>query len=506
METIIRYVPVLSMKLFLRFIVTCFFFLLVFFDRAGAQTLAVFPLLDLTQDKNGINFVLTNRVRREVEQYNYTLVPPAEIMSFMVRNRIRTLGKINTHTMRLLERENIADLVLLGTVHQLEVKPSATVSLSLKLVRVRDQKVVWAATQDVFEGDLMTLLGLHDPENLNDIYNSLFPLLFQSFPAEIMEAETEENIPLDVHTVMIAPEVAPSGSTIDLRVRLNSIRQVNEKPEVHINVDDQVYPALLDEDEHFVTASWPAQNEEGRYHVYLDISWPAGEHDSVVLGSYRVDNTSPGVRLFVHGKQLNGQIAFNRTLLIVPKLENPEPIKRWVVDVIDENNTLVVRQEGAERFPPRLIWKGKASNGARLADGEYDVVFNVWDMAGNYSFAEETVLLLQSPPDLNLMLSTVEDQLAMNVSNTLPIPLLYWWIRIYYNNGQVVKELDGDTLPVDFSFDISEVAEGDTFQARLVAQDIIGNRTDYIVDDLLAMMSGDELEGSDTESPWLEEF
>ena len=81
MDTFNRFVPILSVTHFSRSIVICFILMFLCLNKAGAQTLAVFPLLDLTQDKNGINFVLTERVRREVSQVHRVkqLQPPPDI-------------------------------------------------------------------------------------------------------------------------------------------------------------------------------------------------------------------------------------------------------------------------------------------------------------------------------------------------------------------------------------------------------------------------------------------
>jgi TolB-like protein len=163
-----RFLPI-TMKL-LSVILLAAIFTLAMQCPVSARSLAVLPLLDLTQDENGVNFSLTDYLSKKAVEHGFTVLPDSEIMAFLVRHRIRSLGVLTSYQLTSLRQDLKAEYVLLGTVCQLGQKPAAKVSLSLQLIRTADEAVVWSIIKDLHEDDLITLLAISDPQSLNDLY------------------------------------------------------------------------------------------------------------------------------------------------------------------------------------------------------------------------------------------------------------------------------------------------------------------------------------------------
>jgi len=202
---------------FIWFIALIGFFLPAFPCLAGTGSIAVFPLLDMTRDANGVNPKLTGYLRRQTELRGHKVIADKDIMAFMVRHRIRTLGRLNTLDIARAKKEIGADMILLGTICQLQQPPSATVSLSLQLIRTSDAKTVWTTTRDLNQADLQSLLALSDPETLDDLFEVYFPELLQALPDTIdVNVQGEEK--LNIASIALAPQHVQPGRMVHCRV------------------------------------------------------------------------------------------------------------------------------------------------------------------------------------------------------------------------------------------------------------------------------------------------
>ena len=177
---------------------------------ASARSLAVMPLLDLTQDENGVNFSLTEYLSQKAVDYGFTVLPESDVMAFMVRHRIRSLGVLTSYQITNLRQDLKAEYVLLGTVCQLGQKPAAKVSLSLQLVRTADEAVVWSIIKDLHEDDLISLLAISDPQSLNDLYDRYFSKLFDTMPPEIKQGG-DSSPSVGILTIDLPPAIRQAG-------------------------------------------------------------------------------------------------------------------------------------------------------------------------------------------------------------------------------------------------------------------------------------------------------
>ncbi|WP_457573207.1 hypothetical protein [Desulfolithobacter sp.] len=476
---------------------------------ARGQTIALFPLLDLTIGANGVNQALTAQLRRQLTERNFDLVDEETIMRFLVRHRIRTLGRLTSYEISMVKKELDAEFTIVGTVCELKDSPGPAISLSLQLIRTSDRVVIWSNAWELYFADRITLLGLHDPRTLDDLYQDFFDHLLSSIPRESLPvAETKEELNID--SVVLTPQYARPGEEISCKIKL--YRQQLEKPvqpELIARVGNQEYPLSLDKEGYYFIATWPAQEAAGRYTVTLHARWPDNSEQELVIGSYGVDTEPPEVTLHLVGREIDGELCFSDKLIIIPKLLNPEPVVRWEVMVLDDQDEVIVLQSAAQHVPRRLTWRGKTSLGAAAPDGDYRIVFKVWDRAGRESSAEAWVVYRHQPPDIVLEVTEEKGLLHVDLDNLEQTPISFWWMKLFAPDGHLLKLVEGEELPATVTLDLNgKAARGGSVECILMAQDQLGNKTWRRIRNLLQLRQMEEPEDDniEVETEWVEEF
>ncbi|MHB8810047.1 MAG: hypothetical protein ACYC9M_08545 [Desulfobulbaceae bacterium] len=474
-------------------------------NLAMARSLAVLPLLDLTQDENGVNFSLTEYLSKKAEDEGFTVLPESDIMAFMVRHRIRSLGILTTYEVNTLRQELQADYVLLGTVCQLGQKPAAKVSLSLQMVRTADEAVVWSLIKDLHEEDLISLLAISDPQSLNDLYERYFSTLFDSMPAEIKQGP-EPSPSVGILTLNLHPEYVKPGERVEAEVRVYYDKQGSQAPEFHLLIDNKEYPVDREGDVRLLKASWLAQDKDGKYGVDLVSVFPSGQRHVQSLGEYTVDSVAPELTVDFLGTTVDGNLYFNKNLSILPRLKIPEAIDRWDVSVFDKDQELLVLYDGTGQIPPRIYWNGMITESEKALDGRYLVQVHVWDRAENQASSEGFVNLMSTDPRLKLTVDRKEGDVHVQLDNEVQSPVAFWFAKVYEKNGGMLTSKVGETLPATLDFKLKTPDSNEPLELIFAAQDRYGNRTWQKVEDLLNREVKKVEKEVVPESQWLENF
>ncbi len=475
------------------------------FAKTG-QLIAVFPLLDLSRGPNGINYTISEQTLQAISERGFTVVDEKTLMDFMVRHRIRTLSHLTSYQVSLLHKELKADLVMLGAISELKENSTPAISISLQLIRCTDARIVWAKTENLYYADMITLLGIHDPESMDDLYAFFFKKLFQDMPEKIATATPPDN-KLDVATVSLYPTYVRPGEDINCKIKLHTpIAEGDNRPSIMALVAGKEYPLTLDEDGYYFTASWPASDEAGEKTVSLRGKWPGEKEVEIRIGTYTVDDHPPKVELHLGAKEINGEAYFNDKLAIIPLLVDPEPITRWEITVIDEQGETIVRQSAAEHVPRRLTWRGQTSQGSVALDGDYHIVFKVWDRAGWSASAETDVLLKRQPPEISLEVRKDEERLQVTIEDLAENQLAFWWAKFFAGDGHPITVAEGESMPASVVLDLAgdKVVQG--VECIVLAQDIYGNRTRQDIKNLGQLIPDTDQEEILQETEWVEEF
>lgn len=483
-----------------------FLLILALQSSAAARTLAVFPLLDLSQDENGMNLPLTEYLSKKAVERGFTVLPESEVMAFMVRHRIRSLGILTSYQLTTLHQELKTDYVLLGTVCQLGEKPTAKVSLSLQLTRTADGVVVWSRIRDLHEDDLISLLAISDPQSLDELYEPLFSSLLDTIPSEITEEVVVSPPSVGILTVHFHKDYAKPGEKMEAEVRVYYSGAMPRPPDFLLVIAGEEYQVDKEGDARLLKASWLAQEQDGTYQVDLVTVLPSGERQVNRIGEYAVDGIAPDLTVNFVGREIDNELYFNKELPIVPRLKIPESLSRWDISVFDKKNELVLLHEGTGQIPPRIIWNGMLSGTEAAPDGRYRVLVQAWDRAENLASFEGFVNLMNTKPRVKVTVERAESDVHVQMENEVASPLAFWYAKVYEKNGGMLAMQIGENLPAALDFKLASADSTDPLELIFAGQDRYGNRIWQKVDDLLSTGIEKVEKEFIPESQWLENF
>jgi hypothetical protein len=499
-------------KGFLRFLrallLTVWCYGLIIASDAQAGMLAVFPVEDLSKGVNSANFKITRYLAEHLNANGLNVVQEDDILSFMVAERVRWLGYLDTD--RILKAKDTlgVDLILFGTISQRNVKKSPTFGLSLNLVRTKDGKTVWSAAEGLSLVETQRILGLNEPATLDELWPILVKSVLKELPVDIKEAlrqpllfdsESGELPPtLQIKKISLSPRYAKPGEGLFYEAAWTG-SEIEEGIFRKIG-HEALNLAAKDLDPLLFEGVWTGSIEDDVYPVSLLIRWPNGDQQSAFVGNYTVDSSPPDIDLSIRGQLINGIVTFRDQIFIKPTIENYEPNSYWRMSVKDNNGNVVMGDEGKGGVPKRFFWRGQRYDGFPVEEGIYRLILKVWDRAGNVAETFQEVAYSPQPPEMTLDVEIINNALQLVLDNVnKDIPLAYWRVEIWNDVGELLKLADGQELPVQYSIPIASENEVMKIEGAIKMRDILGNETHMDIADLyLFAMHDDELENQET--------
>lgn len=535
----------LSIAVFL----TLFLSVLTSLANAQQSNLAVFPVEDLSKGMNSTNLDITRHLAAEIADRGFNVVPENDVISFMVAERIRWVGYLDTE--RLLEaKKNLGvDYILFGTIIQRDAKKSPTFGLSLNLVRTRDGKTIWTNTGGLSLADMQHILGINQPASLDELWPKLITKVLADLPENldtivnqslIFDNEAGELPPtLQIKKLNLAPRYVRPGEQVKCIVELIKTEEPLSDPQIFIKVGNRIHLAQQSTEGLFYEASWTGSEiekgifrevgheslhlaaadlnpqffegvwvgsvEDNVYPVSLILRWPDGSQQLAFVGNYTVDSSPPDMDLLIKGQRLNGLITFKDKIFILPRMKNREPFSQWKVRVEDQSGAVVMGDEGSGNLPRKLFWTGQGFNGFPVREGIYNIVVKGWDRAGNVIEISDEVAYRPNPPDIILDVERVNNALLLTIdSEAKEIPLSYWLLEVWNDTGELLKHVDGKDLPANLTIPYETASqESVKIEGRVVMQDILGNKTHVNIEDLylLALRKYDSENQNTSEAP-----
>ncbi len=472
---------------------------LLWSPTAMAEKIAVFPIEDLSQGPNGVDFALTEYLEKDLEARGLEVASQEAVISFMARNRIRRLGFLNTYHISQVRKELGADLILLGTVSQRSEKPAAVFGMVLYLIRTDDARTVWSQARGLSCNDIRHVLGIAEPRSAEDLWPIAVQDILENWP-EDMGLDRDQSAVSEIAQVDLGRRYVSPGKKVTCSLLLRSIEE-GDRPEVTLRVRGKGHLRMRHRGRGLYQASWTASATEGSYPVSLILHWPSGKHKVAFLGIHHVDSNSPALALATRGLRLQGAVAFRDRILIIPRLLEREPVSRWDFSVQDEQGRTILHEDREGNLPKRFVWKGRAGDGSQIGDGNYQVVVKVWDQAGNMAVASEMVAVMRNPPDMVLEAEIRGQGLVLDIRNRGKVPIAFWHMEMWDDDGNLIKTADGETLPAEVDVALPESA----VECVLTARDILGNQFRREIKDLKLLVSREDVEGIVTEE-WSAEF
>ena len=488
---------------------------------ACAESVAVFPVEDLSQGKNSVNFAVTDYLSQTLLAKGLDVISADKVMAFMAENRIRRVGYLDTGYVLMAGDELAVDFLLFGTICQRRESVLPAIGLTLNLVRTSNADTVWSDSGGLSTADVQRLLGLSEPGSvaellplLADTVMSSWPDVFDAaLPAPRVYRQTNE-----IESVNLAPKYLRPGEEVRCKIRLRPAGQDEEQPVVYIKVGNRVYlaqetpagleyeaawigsegrphgPVVTKQDIHLAAINgddptlfesiWIEEDKDDHYSVSLILSWPSGQQEGIFVGSYVVDSCPPEAALEVVGTKIEGRVTFRDKVDIIPYVVEREQLSRWQIAVENQEGKVIALDEGDGNLPYRFTWKGQFNSGLRVEQGQYTIVLSAWDRAGNMGRSSQAVSFFRTPPMLELRATKQQGKMLLDIRHEGPVPLDRWCLEVWTNQGILLKAAEGENLPVTVEVPFAQLPESSIMEGYLFARDILGNRSRQEINDL----------------------
>lgn len=428
-------------------------FLCVDVRPAGALTVAVFPIEDLSQGQNGVNAELTDYLAWDMNRRGFDVIGDDTVVSFMARNRVRWLGFLDTRHIIMAKEEMGADLVLFGTMSLREDGLSPSFGITLYLVRTTDTRTLWTASGGLAQQDVVNLLGIGESKGREGLLPKLAQSVLAKWPEEL-EYTSKPQHALEIEDIELSPAHVRRGDKVTCNVRLRTTWPEEDAPRIFFKAAGRVYMARKEAPGDVYSSDWDVAENDGRYPVTMVINWPSGHKKVSFLGAYSVDSTPPKLVLDLKGVQLEGTVAFRDQIIIIPRMLRREPVARWKLTVEDENGEEQMSYTGYGEMPGRFVWNGKGKDGWPAAEGIYNVSLQVWDRADNMAVASQPVAVARTPPAMVLEAKNRGREMIIDLSHDGKVPIAFWRMEMRNSNGEMIKVAEGSQLPVRMDINV----------------------------------------------------
>jgi len=445
-------------------------------DSVFGLRLALLPLADVSQVGNGINLDMTHDLAVALQDRGIDLVPEGEILQFMADNRIRFAGYLDSLLARKLGKEFECGLILLGTVTELDTEREPALGLTLTAMDANSGTPVWSATRAASTREQIRLLGRGDPQAIEDLKQPLLQELLDEFQLNLPKQLPERQKPYQIVSARVTPAYVKGGEVVDFRLEIRFV----ENPPKQILLDTKIgyIPLYLGKVDNLYLGHWVAPAEEGNYQLTLTFDWGRGELSQRLtdVASYQVINEPPRLKVsLMKGMKIGDVTAFRGSLIILPELLGKTPINHWALTIRGETGTIFLKEERDGSLPSKLVWQGTDGKMRRLKDGLYEMAFEVWDAAGNYSGTTHKVALRKSTVPVQVA-SVVRDNktyLQINQQETGVVPVAGWSVKVASLDGQTLLNTQGGFLPA--MVELPYLGADTTVLCDIEVEDSLGN-------------------------------
>ena len=478
----------------------------LFCSAATADRVALLPLADLSNGKNGVSLEMTEDLRAELLQRGMQLVNSEDVLHFLEENRVRFLGALDSFLVRKIGLALDCSLVLVGTITEIEEGKNPALAITLSALNTNSGLPVWASTRSVSLAGNYKLLGIGEPRSLTDLKTKLFNQLFSDMNSQMAVVQSDVVRGYQIVSMEMTPGVVRGATWTDCYLRINFL----EKAPCRIFIATAGQLRQLEDcgKGHLYRGRVRAPEADGTYPVDLLFEWNEdGERESLEnIASVEVINQSPDFSMAVKkGKQMGDVIAFRDHLLLIPQIQSKHPVQRWTLEIIDDSGVSRVYEEHEGAMPDKMVWDGRDGQRRQLIDGFYDLKFEVWDRAGNLANIEKKVAIQTAAPDIDIssIQRTAGNYLILKPKGQKIASFEDWEITVKSPDGKVLLQQQGKGLPAEL--ELPHII-GKDFSCDFEAVDCLGNRS-RLANVSVQLSDPDEMIAKEHHSgSWLEDF
>jgi len=441
------------------------------------KRIAFFPLENISGSSE-IPEGIPNRIAEGLhKKYDFEVILPADLKSFLFRNRIRRLGSVTEAQVKGLKREFKADAVVITWLDLYEKGNNPKIGVGIRVVETETAMVVWGDYTSFTGEDFTGWLGLGKINSVDDLMSKALKKLVDNFPPFFKKDPTEKAL-FALERFSLFPLAVHGGAMVHTSVHIVSLREPPEK--VFLLLGGKKWPFKRKQN-----GWWEGEiqspQEEGHYFARIKIVTKNRSIYFLDTASYlTVDNTPPKLRLSYENPIFSPNRDGRKDALIVfPKLLNPENIGLWSFYVYNKKGEIVRKFEGSGDLPLGLAWHGETDEFSPVKDDIYYIECKCQDKAGNIGItSRKKITLDKTPPKLEVVIDLKENKAKFNIDYKDLLPINQWELsitdkdeNIYYNlrkeNGEIPSKIE---IPLPKKKELFFLIE---------AFDMAGNKTEY---------------------------
>ncbi len=446
-------------------------------EDSCAYSVAVLPVADLTYDRDGVNFAVTEQLGEQLRRQGLDVINQNRVIEFMITEKIRRCNEIDSFSARKLATRLGSDTLLLTTLYQRE-KTADQSSIMVTLLDGKTGQAIWSETLSGHLNDAQPIFGISANNDLFTLQKDQLTELTQSLAKQqpALSDPLLDLSPVQIDDIRIDPPLVKGGRPVQCRVKIDFLEippdsivlqggaeNVTLRPTGTANI----YAATL--------TSRPA---EGDHNIDITFSWPTGKSTDILnVGAYRVANTPVKLSLsFYNSIKVADIHTFSENIKIHPRIRPNRPLELWRITIYDNQGETVFSETQYTALPAEMLWRGTNKNQRHLGTGYYTLTLLVRDIAGNETQVTAKLYLQAETAEMVEVKQQVErgrPQLKLSTKETVLIPVDRWQLTLETAEGDLLLSRKGMQLPATIA--LPERLTRHDVVCHFIVQDKLGN-------------------------------
>lgn len=415
------------------------------------NSVIIYPLRNISGNFQVPMSAISLMLEKELKKEGFQVVPYARLDQILTKMRIRDTSFVDRGTAARLWNELKADVILLGSIDTYSnERDEVYVGLTLRLVGCRDGSIIWANTLAYSGKDFTRLLGFGTLKSVDKLSELLVSGIITGIPPNYVVNNNNKNF-VELAGVKVDPPIVGGGKKVKLTVGL--IPMMGSKPSiVRVRVGGEIF-YLRDDKENYYTGEIISPMTNGDIPLEIIARGPGGKKSNFSFASeMTVDMNSPKITMLLNKTAMRG---LKEKDYILFSLKSNELVKKWQVEILDEDNKHVRGGKGYGHLPARLIWRGENDMGIVNKDGSFTFRLSVWDEAGNVGVCDELVRLDTTPPEVNIGVTVgdnpsgdkdnkkKDDEMIFNIDYDGEEIMEEWDLSLFDKESKLIKKISG---------------------------------------------------------------
>ena len=446
---------------------------------SSAFSVAVLPVADLTYARDGVNFTVANQLIEQLQQQGLSVIDSDQVTNFMVRERIRRCGDLDSFSARKMALQLKCDSILVTTIYQ-QKKTADQSTMMLTLLHGKTGQPVWSRMTAAHLNDSQPLFGFKTQRQLDPLQQQQIVEMAHTLVKELPtlpDPQVQNLLPVQVDDIQIVPQLVRGRNPIQCRFKIDFL----ETPPDRVQLEGGEQPVRLSPTSipHVYTGRLTSIMQEGDHPISLSLHWSGDQTTRIdAVTTYRVANRPVKLYLDLYNSIKVGDIyAFSDTLKIHPRMVPKRPLELWTITIHDDQGEVVFTETQHTPLPADMLWRGINKNLRQLEMGYYKLTLTVRDIAGNESVAEAKLYMQSKQDEMIKAKQRIErglPHLRLSTSESLLIPVNHWRLTLETEKGLPLLSRKGDHLPVTII--LPEQLSRPGIVCHFVMRDELGNQ------------------------------